>query len=102
MRGIHIYGRGFVSAGSVLLSEKYKWKVKECYEASIKLPLANVKDQNPHIQKRQIEYMDGSPKLKCVAYHHNKTERMHHIYMVSLNVQLELLIQFLVSLDYNI
>ena len=37
-------------------------------EASIKLPRANVKDQNPHTQKRQIDVkrgnmsMDGSPK----------------------------------------
>ena len=36
-------------------------------EASIKLPRANVKDENPHTQKRQIDVkrgnmsMDGSP-----------------------------------------
>ena len=30
-------------------------------EASIKLPRAIVKDQNPHTQKRQIMSMDGSP-----------------------------------------
>ena len=45
-------------------------------EASIKLPRANVKDQNPHTQKRQIDVkrinmsMDVSPKwikLKIIS-----------------------------------
>ena len=43
-------------------SKRMLWKL------SIKLPRANVKDQNPHTQKRQIDVkrgnmsMDGSPK----------------------------------------
>ena len=43
-------------------------------EASIKLPRANVKDQNPHTQKHQIDVkrgnmsMDGAPLISLIKF----------------------------------